>query len=69
MKFRAFIESGTRELEVDFDIDDEVAAHARLTEALAKIQKVVKRPERAASKPAEPVRSGTTSPPVPGGMK
>jgi len=69
MKFRAFIESGTKELEVDFDIDDEATAHARLTEAITKIQKVVKRPERTASKPAEPARSGNTSAPASGGVK
>jgi hypothetical protein len=57
MKFRAFIESGTRELEVDFEIDDEAAAHARLTEALAKIQKVGKKPDRATTRPSETIRA------------
>jgi hypothetical protein len=69
MKFRAFIESGTKELEVDFEIDDEVAAHARLTEALAKIQKVAKKPERATPKPSETTRTTAPSSTVPGSVK
>lgn len=69
MKFRAFIENGSKELEVDFDIDDEVAAHARLTEVVAKIQKLMKKPERAASKPAETPRPAATTGAATGGAK
>lgn len=69
MKFRAFIESGTKELEVEFEIDDETAAHARLVEALAKIQKVGKKPERATPKPADTTRAIAPSSATPGSVK
>lgn len=69
MKFRAFIDSGTKELELEFEIDDETAAHARLAEALAKIQKVGKKPERATPKPSDPTRSSAPSSATPGGVK
>jgi hypothetical protein len=69
MRFRAFIDSGSKELEVEFEIDDEAAAHARLTEALAKIQKVAKKPERATPKPSEPTRATAPSSAIPGSVK
>ena len=65
MKFRAYIEHGSKELELDFDIDDEAAAHARLAEALTKIQKLVKKPERASTaKATDAARPVTSTPPL-----
>jgi predicted deacetylase len=69
MKFKAFIENGAKEFEVEFEIDDEAAAHARLTEAIAKIQKLGKKPERTATKPVETARTGATTPAATGGAK
>lgn len=67
MRFRAYMEHGNKELEVDFEIDDETAAHARLADAITKIQKLVKKPERSPAKTADPARPIT--PPVTGGAK
>lgn len=61
------MEHGNKELEVDFEIDDETAAHARLADAIAKFQKLVKKPERSPAKAADPVRQVT--PPAAGGAK
>ena len=61
MKFKATVESGTKEHEVEFDIDDEATAQARLTEAVSKIQqKFLKKAERAIQRASEAPR---TSPP------
>lgn len=69
MKFKAFIENGAKELEVEFEIDDEAAAHARLTEVITKLQKFGRKPERPAPKPADTPRASVSSSAVPGGAK
>jgi predicted deacetylase len=69
MKFKAFIENGAKEFEVEFEIDDDAAAHARLTEAIAKIQKLGKKPERTAAKPPEAPRTAASTPAATAGAK
>lgn len=69
MRFRAYMEHGNKELEVDFDIDDEATAHARLADAITKIQKLVKKPERSAAKPTDSTRTVPALGAVTGGEK
>ncbi len=71
MKFRATVEVAGREHEFDFDIDDDAVAQARLTEAIARIQKkFLKQPERPA-KSSDTTRPTSTTPasPTAGGGK
>ncbi|GEM_PF-1877274 len=51
MKFKASIESSNRSYEVEFDLDDEVAAKARLAQALQEISKRFVAPNEKPSKP------------------
>ena len=52
MKLRATIESNSRSYEVEFDLDDETAAQARLSEVLGDISKRFLRKGERAEKPA-----------------
>jgi hypothetical protein len=54
MKFRATIETSGRGYDVEFDLDDEAAAKARLAQALAEIQKRFAAANEKAMKPAAP---------------
>jgi hypothetical protein len=61
MKFRATIETTSRSYEVEFDLDDEMAAQARLTEVLGDVSKRFLRKGERAEKPAAAAKSGTPS--------
>ena len=70
MKFKATVASGTKEHEVEFDIDDEATAQARLTEAVSKIQqKFLKKAERAIQRANEAPRTPAASTSPTGGAK
>ena len=52
MKFKATIETPSRSYAVEFDLDDETAAQARLSDVLADISKRFLRKGERAEKPA-----------------
>lgn len=52
MKFRATIETQARSYEVEFDLDDEAASQARLSDVLADVSKRFLRKGERAEKPA-----------------
>jgi hypothetical protein len=67
MKFRATIEAQSRSYDIEFDLDDEMAAQARLTEVLGDLTKKFLRKTERAEKPAAAAKSGTPSPVTGGG--
>ena len=60
MKFRATIETATRSHEVEFDLDDETAAQARLSEVLGDVSKRFLRKGERAEKPSAAAKPGTS---------
>lgn len=58
MRFRATIETASRSYEVEFDLDDETAAQARLSEVLGDVSKRFLRKGERAEKPGAS-KSGT----------
>jgi hypothetical protein len=67
MKFRATVETSSRSYEVDFDIDDEAAAHARLTDVLADVSKKFLRKVDRPEKPATAARAAAHTSAAPAG--
>lgn len=59
MKFRATIETTSRSYEVEFDLDDETAAQARLSDVLADVAKKFLRKTERAEKATGTAKSGT----------
>ncbi len=62
MKFKATVETAQRSFDVEFELDDETAALARLSEVLADISKRYLRKTERAEKPAVAAKAGTPSP-------
>jgi hypothetical protein len=62
MKFRATIESTSRNYDVEFDLDDETAAQARLSEVLVDISKRFLRKGERGEKSAIAPKSGAPHP-------
>jgi len=60
MKFRVTIESKSRSYEAEFDLDDETAAQARLSEVLGDVSKRFLRKGERAEKPAAAAKPGTS---------
>jgi hypothetical protein len=61
MKFKATIESGSQSYAVEFDLDDQAAAQARLADALGDISKRFLRKGERAEKPGRAMKSGPGS--------
>jgi ribosomal protein S20 len=61
MKFRVTIKTAIRSYEVEFDLDDETAAQARLGEVVAEISKRFLRKTERAEKPTGAGKTGTAT--------
>jgi hypothetical protein len=61
VKFKATVETTQRSYDVEFELDDETAASARLSEVLADISKRYLRKTERPEKPAAAVKTGSQS--------
>jgi hypothetical protein len=67
MKFRATIETPSRSYAVEFDLDDETASQARLSDVLADVSKRFLRKGERAEKPAAVARAAAHTSTAPAG--
>ncbi|MGA8809588.1 MAG: hypothetical protein WB973_17090 [Thermoanaerobaculia bacterium] len=67
MKFKATIESATHSYDVEFDLDDQATAQARLADVLGDISKRFLRKGERAEKQGRAMKSGPASPTMAGG--
>jgi hypothetical protein len=67
MKFRATIETTSRSYEVEFDLDDEAASQARLSDVLADVSKKFLRKGERAEKPAAAAKGAPHASTAPAG--
>jgi hypothetical protein len=67
MKFRTTIETQARSYEVEFDLDDEAASQARLSDVLTDVSKRFLRKGERAEKPAAPTKAAPHASTAPAG--